>query len=418
MPRRKKKIYEDEFYIKNLIERIVRECPRRQPTSEDERRAQMIMTEEFEKLGLSSEVEPFHFNDNLYANIALHFGLGTLGTAVSGLIPPAGLFLHLLAGSSYWADSTRRAYVLRRLFPFRPSQNILATMPARDEPALRIVFLAHADAAFTGLLFDPKRIRRFVGGEGGESRLPKRLLALTTRTQFALAGFDLLRVFLGPLTWPLRPVEALLTAPAFIAFALNMQVVLKNEIVPGANDDLSGVAALPVLARRLAVGKHPDVEYVFGVTGCEEASMGGADALARAKEGIWDRERTVIIGLDSLANGDLLFLEVEGEVVKTPIPGWLGRVVRDTAASEPRFAEVTGFEVPVGGSDVAVFLARGWDGVCLTCVDPEIGAPQHYHMPSDSPENLDVDKVLYSIDFAEKLTNSIIEHRLGQVNKQ
>jgi len=29
------------------------------------------------------------------------------------------------------------------------------------------------------------------------------------------------------------------------------------------------------------------------------------------------------------------------------------------------------------------------------------------------PENLDVDKVLYSIDFAEKLTNSIIEHRLG-----
>jgi len=414
MPRKKSAPFDEYAFISDLVERIVRECPRRQPTSEDERRAQMMMKEEFEKLDLKPAVEPFTFNDNLYANIALHFGLGTLGTAVSGVMPLAGFFLHMLAGSSYWADSTRRAYVLRRLFPFKPSQNILAAMPARGEPNLRIVFLAHADAAFTGLMFDPKWISRFVGGGSYSSPLPKRVLAFTTRTQFALAGFDLLRVLLGPLTWPLRPVEALLTAPAFIAFALNMQVVLKNEIVPGANDDLSGVAALPVLAQRLLPGKRPDVEYVFGVTGCEEASMGGADALARAKDGIWNRDRTVIIGLDSLAHGDLCFLEVEGEVVGMQIPGWLSEVVQSTAASEPRFAEVKGYEVPVGGSDVEAFLAHGWEGVCLTCVDPEIGAPHHYHVPSDTPENLDVDKVLYSIDFAQKLTHAIIEQRLGQ----
>lgn len=89
-----------------LIERLVRECPERQPTSEGERRAQRIVQESFKALGLRTEFHPFEFNDNLYSNLALHFGLGTLGTAVSGIFPLAGLALHLAAGSSFFLDAT------------------------------------------------------------------------------------------------------------------------------------------------------------------------------------------------------------------------------------------------------------------------------------------------------------------------
>jgi hypothetical protein len=59
------------------------------------------------------------------------------------------------------------------------------------------------------------------------------------------------------------------------------------------------------------------------------------------------------------------------------------------------------------------FLFRGWEAVCLVCFDPAIGAPHHYHLPSDSPENLDLDKVLYSTDFAHKLIEGIVTRRLG-----
>ena len=414
MARKKAKPFDEAAFITELIERIIRECPRRQPTSEDERRAQAIMEEELGKIGLSTTEEPFLFNDNLYANIALHFGLGTLGTVVSGVAPLAGFLLHSLAGGSYWADSTRRAYILRRLFRFKPARNLLATLPAdREEPDLRVVFLAHADAGFTGLLFEPSTIHRFSGDLPPELDFVKRPMALVTKTQFALAGLDLLRLALGPLALPLRPLEAVLTVPALIAFGLNMQIVLRNEVVPGANDDLSGVAALPVLARRLAPTKPPGVEYVFGVTGCEEASLGGGDALARAKEGVWDRKRTVIVGLDGLTNGELTFLRTEGEVSPLRIPAWLDETCREVAASEPRFNGVKGFDVPVGGSDIQAFLAHGWEGVCLACVDPSIGAPRHYHVPSDTPENLETEQLLHSIDFAEKLTRVILEGRLG-----
>ncbi len=399
--------------LREVIERIVEECPRRQPASEDERRAQEIMRAEFESLGLTTHEEPFYFNDNLYANLALHFGLGTLGTIVSGLAPALGLLLHLGVGTSYVAESTRRAYLLRRLFPFKPSQNLFATIPAATvEPDLRLVFLAHADAAFTGMVFSPLFVKLSSGEPPFGLRYLQRSLAMTTHSQFVLAGFDFLRLCFGPLTWPLRPLEAVLTLPALIAFALNLEMVLRNEIVPGANDDLSGVVGMLLLAQRLAPVKPENVELVFVVNGCEEASLGGGDAMARAKKGEWDRKKTVFVGLDGLANGELKFLEPEGEVVRTHVPRWLRKVAEETARSERRFTEVEAFEPPVGGSDVAALLAHGWDGLCLACVDPERGSPRHYHQSSDTPANLDYDKIVYSVDFAERLAHNIIKFKL------
>ncbi len=395
-----------------LIERIVRECPKRKPASEDERRAQRIVLEVFQALGARTELHPFEFNDNLYSNLALHFGLSTLGTAVSGLFPLGAFALHLTAGASFFLDATRKAYLLRRLLRFKPSQNLLATLPAEGEPSLRIVLAAHADAAFTGLMFDPRAVRAVAA-----RKMPgplERSLAFATWTNFALAGVDLARALLGPLTWPLRPVEAALTAPSAIIAALALQVVLRNELVPGANDDLTGVAALPLLAARLGPRKRKDVELVFAVTGCEEASMGGADALARDKAGAWDKTRTVFLALDSLTNGELRFLEAEGDVIAYPIPGWLQQTFRRVAESEPRFAKVKGHRTPVGGTDAAAFLARGWDAGSLLCIDPALGAPRHYHTPSDTPENLELEPFFEAVEFVEKLVEAIVETRLGR----
>ncbi|MBM4396547.1 MAG: M28 family peptidase [Deltaproteobacteria bacterium] len=406
--------FDEKAFVRELIERIVAECPRRQPTSEDERKAQGIVEAEFARLGLATGYKPFRFNDNLYSNLALHTGLGTLGTMVSGVSPFAGLALHLTSGLSYLFDSTRKGYFLRRVLGFKPSQNLLAVLPAEGEPRLRVVITAHIDAAFTGWIFKPEFVKAF-----SSAHLPKgfefmgRAVALATLNQFPLAAIDLLRIVFGRvLTAPLRPLEALLTLPSALAFVMNLQMVLRNEVVPGANDDLSGVAALPILARRLAATKRPDVEYVFAVTGCEEASLGGGDALAKQMAGVWDKTKTVVVGLDMLSLGQLHFLEGEGEVIRTWIPQWLGDACRKVAASEPRFAEVKGFRVDIGGSDVAAFLARGWEGVCLACIDPEKGMPEHYHSPKDAPENMDWDKVIFSIDFAERLVREIVAIRL------
>ena len=87
---------------------------------------------------------------SLYKSLLLHTSLLVLGSALSLFFKAfaLGCLLHALAVVSYVCDSTRRAYLLRRLFAFKPSQNLLATIPAASgrEPALRIVLPAHAGA--------------------------------------------------------------------------------------------------------------------------------------------------------------------------------------------------------------------------------------------------------------------------------
>lgn len=408
----------ERAFMSELVARIVRECPRRMPTSEDERRAHRILLDELEKAGLTAHLESFEFNASLYANLALHFGIGTLGTVVSGVSPLAGLILHLTAGTSYLLDNTRRAFWLRRVFPHRPSQNVLGVLGAKNgaAPRLRVVFAAHADAAYTGFIFHPTVVK-IATGDRADKPAPlgltflKHPLAIATFSNFALAGFDLLRLAFGRIaTAPLRPIEYLLTIPNFLSFALNLEIVLRDEIVAGANDNLSGCAALVPLALRLAADKPDDVEYVFVATGCEEASLGGAEALARTKHAEWDRRTTVIVGIDSLTNGDLRWFH-EGDVIAHPPVAWLEDALNAATKRDTRFANIRPFSIPAGASDAYAFLRHGWDAVCIGAVDPTIGSPRHYHQPTDTPENFEVNGMTPALDFIEAVTREILAHR-------
>lgn len=403
---------DEPTFVTRLIAQILAECPRRKAGSPDERRAQELVREALEGLG-NAETHEFAFSDNLYAVMALHFGVGVLGTALGGGAPLLGAALRGLAGGSYLLDSTRSGYLLRRLLPWRSSQNLLVTVPAQSERRLRLVFLAHTDAAFTGWIFDPRVIKAV-----GPGKLPPQLrflgrsLALATYAELAGATLAVARAVLGPAGLLLRPAELALAVPGLLVFIANLQVVLRNEIVPGATDDLSGVAGLCLLARRLTERQHPNVELVFAFTGAEEAGTGGAWALARDRRAEWDPADTVIIGLDGLSNGELCWLE-EGEIVRSPVAPWLTNTLGTTAGSDARFAGIAPFQVPVGATDVYPFLRAGYDGVCLSCVDRSLGAPRNYHVPTDTLENLDAADVVRCVDFAERLVDGVVADRLA-----
>jgi len=399
--------FNETQYAHELITRVVRECPRRVATGPDERRAHAIIREEFAALGLETELHTFTWNQSLYQTLALHFGMATAGSLVASRAPLLAFALHALAASSYAADSARAGFALRRLFPFGDSQNVLARLPARGGvPRLRVVFLAHADAAFTGVMFRPEFLARFVSKE--TSPLYK-ALRVTTGAVAALALLDVVQL-VGGRSRALEVLRVALSVPPLLAFALNLDVVLRHQIVPGAMDDLSGIAGTLLLARRLRGRVPDDVEVVFCATGCEEAGLGGAHALARDKQAEWDRARTVVIGLDGLANGSLCWFQ-EGEIFPVPIAPWLREALCDTAASDPRFADVRGFEIPVGGTDVVPFGVAGYDAVTLGCVDRTRGVPRHYHTPNDTPENLEAEAIVPCVDFAERLFGAILARR-------
>lgn len=410
MSRQQEQIPEEQEFVRSLIERIAEDCPRRQAGSADEQRAQELVRRELEPLGLATELVPFACNDSLYEVLALHFGLGAVGSLLGRRAPLLAALLHLSAAGSYWADSTRRAYLLRRLLPQVRSQNLLAVLPARGEPRLRIVVPAHVDAAFTGLFF---RLAAVLGlgraRRPGPRRLVERPLALATYAELGLGVLALARA-LGASRVRSRLLEGALALPGLTAFLSTLEIAVRNEVVPGANDDLSGVAGAVLLGRRLAASRPDGVEIVLAITGAEEAGAAGAEALARA--GRWPCESTVVVGLDGLCGGELCYFE-EGELAPTPVPAWLREVLLDATRSDPRFAGVGPYHIPVGFTDVYVFRRCGYDGVCLGCVEPGLGAPRHYHMPSDTPDRLDFAALVRAVDFAEQLVLGIARRRLG-----
>jgi len=395
-------------FADKLIRRIVDECPRRVAGSKSERHAHDLLRAEYERLGLPVEYHHFSWNISLYATIALHFGLATLGTLLFFLVHPVlALPLHLLAATSYLGDSTRRFLLLRRLFKFVPSQNLIARAPAEGTPRLRIALVAHIDAAFTGTVFHPTLIRH------GTKEPPiaalgflRKSVLIATAAVFLFAAVDL-AAWLWPAGWQ-AAAGAILGIPPLIAFLFNAEVVLRNHVVPGANDNLTGCAGGVVLAERLKDDKPADVELVFIATGAEEAGTGGAYSLASDMSGgAWARENTVVLGIDSLSNGELRYMQ-DGEVVAMSIAPWLVELIEGVRATDPRFAQVRDFVIPSGATDCMPFLARGYDGVCLGCVDPSIGAPRHYHRPSDTPDNLDLEQLALSIDFVEAVVRALM----------
>ena len=86
----------------------------------------------------------------------------------------------------------------------------------------------------------------------------------------------------------------------------------RQPVVPGANDNLTGVAVLLEVARHLG-GEAPDgLRIVLLSTGSEEANQDGMLAFAERHFGELDRERTTFLCLDTVGSPELVLIEGEG----------------------------------------------------------------------------------------------------------
>ncbi len=383
--------------------------PRRLTGSVTEKQAQEMLCEELVPLGFSIQWRSFRFTQSIYAGLMVHFGLATLGTALAFVSPWAAFALHAFVAVSYTLESTRRGLLLRSLFPAITSQNAIATLPAKAERRRRIVLVAHADAAYTGVLFTPSLIKIATKQPPKGLGWFKKQLGLAVVTIVVLALLDALSAT-GTLHAPWW-VLLTLSFPAFAAFVVNVDVVARNQVVPGAADNLSGCTGCVELAHRLAGTLPPDVELVIVFSGAEEAGTGGALRLAQelSRSNEWLRNETIVIGLDTLTNGDLRYLE-EGELFPVAVPPALEAAIQATNA-ETAGPAVTKYVIPTGATDALPFLVHGFAAVSLTCIDPSIGAPRHYHHPTDTWTNIDAAQLDASIDFAERLVHRLARAR-------
>lgn len=393
----------DVALLEEVVVRLEAECPRRESASAEELHAQEILGDELAARGLEVELFPFRYSPSLYLVLVVHYGVAMLGSALYLWQPWLAATLHLLAAVSYALDCHYRGFWLRRCVPWRTSHNLTARIPAAAAPRKRIVLIAHADAAPTGWMFSPTFLK-FVHAPWPNSAclLRKQMLA-STAALLLLMTLDIIRATTGYwFPWMYYGF----TLGSVIPFILLAQIAWFNRTVPGANDNLTGCAALVLLAERFTARPLPGVELVFVATGCEEAGRGGAWTLERKMRGIWNPQTTTIIGLDTLSGGQLRY-HVEGEMIPLFPTRHLRDRIAEVAATDERFAGVAPYHAPAGATDVAPFVCRGYDGLCVTRINPQSDIPSDYHVPSDHSANLNYGEVLAAVDFAEQLARQI-----------
>lgn len=349
--------------------------------SEGEHRAARWIAAQLDALGAPAVVE----RESVHGGYWWPLGLMTLFSGLASMT--RSRLGWLLAGASMAAlvadDVSGGPKLLRRLLPRRPAWNVVAV--AGDPAAERtVVVVAHHDAAHWSLLFSPA-VPEFIG-----RRFPGSLERAHTTPPVmfpVLAGP--LAVLLAGLTGSglLRRLGSILSLGAAAVFA----EIGSRSVVPGANDNLSGVAVVIGLASSLRATPVSGVRVMLVSTGSEESFMEGMQAFGRRHFPELPRESTIFICVDTVGSPTLMELEGEGMLLMRDYPAQLKDLL-SRAARDEGIDLVRGLRFR-NATDGLISMKAGYATAMLGSIT-RYKAPANYHWPSDTPENVDYGSVV------------------------
>ena len=371
-----------------LIERVVRELAsyERPSASDGERRAAEWLAGEFREAGCRDvRVE----EERAHGGYWWPLGLLNAGSALAAMLGrlPAALVGAAASAAVYDDVSGGRLWFRRRALPHRPTWNVVAELG--DPGAERtVVFLAHHDAAHSGLVFHPALPR--IG-----MRLAPRLHERAGRSIPIIYG-----TFLGPVQlalWGLLgrrwlKLNGLIHAVGATCVMANIGA---SRVVPGANDNLSAVAALVALAHELSERTPEDVRVILLSTGSEEGFMEGMQAFGRRHFGELDRSTTEFVCLECVGSPHLCVVEGEGMLRMRDYPQSSREALARAGAAAA--VELRRGLRTVAATDALIALRAGYPSCTLGGVD-ETKFPANYHWATDVPDHLDWSSVEGSVD--------------------
>jgi hypothetical protein len=377
----------------------------RRAGTDAERRAANWLAERLREGGRRAQVEATYVHPQYGLVHALHCALGFAGSLVAIVQPAVGFGLVLLAAVSMYLDLNGRFYLLRRLFFRRASQNVVARGKRPKAPA-RLFICAHYDSARTGALFQPKRVAR-------ASRLAARL-------PFPIAPFRILfwslAVLLPILGTRMAGIDSNLISllQLFPTLILLVGVFMLgdielSEVVPGANDNASGVATALALAEELDSGQPENLDVWVVLTGAEECQTEGMRSFIRSHRKSLDGEATYFIVIDAVGAGGVRYDVGEGLAVTYDMDRRLVQLCEAIAAAEregdDRFAAQplrSGFATDALPARLAKFRA-----IAITCLNDGSILPAHYRRPEDVPKRIDQRALNRAHDFTLELIRAL-----------
>jgi Zn-dependent M28 family amino/carboxypeptidase len=394
----------EEATLRDVVETL---APiERRPGSPGERQAAEWILGRFERAGCSSaRIEEEQFLHGYAPLIGSLTGAGTLAGALalsSKRARHTAAALGLLAAAAIADDISNGPRVARRAArDRRPTWNVIAE--AGDPAAARtMVVVAHHDAAPTGVIFDDTAQAMFGRIAPG---LLERIDTSLPLWWPVLAGPAL--VALGSLRQR-RAITVAGTTISAIATAAFADIA-RSPTVPGANDNLTGVAVLVALAERLRASPLDGLRVLLVSCGAEEVMQGGITAFGRRHFPHLDAATTFFLMLDTVGSPRLVLVEGEGPVIMEDYPDkrWRDLIAR---AADEAHASLRRDMRARNSSDSVIPSRAGYGTAMLTSTD-RYKALSNYHQMSDTPEHVDYRTVLHALTVADAAARALAADR-------
>jgi Peptidase family M28 len=378
------------------LERTVRHLAaiERPSASEGERDAAEWIARALRELGLEAAIEEESAHGTYWIPQALLSAAGVAAAALAlrGRRKTAAA-IGALAAAGIADDCSAGPHVFRKLLPHRTTWNVVAD--AGDVTAAEtLVIIAHHDAANGGVVFDQRPIElmarlqpeRFEKAD----RWPELFRGVAGGPALVAAGALLGR----------RGVVKLGAAMSALSATLFAQIGA-SPVVPGANDNLTGVATILGVAERLRENPVEGVRVVLVSAGSEESFMEGTRAFLRRHAARLSPPRTRILAVDTVgSSAELVAAESEGMIVQTEYDPELKEELSAAAAD-------AGVHLRRGlllsfATDALPALRAGYRAAMLGSVN-EFKVPSNYHKPTDTADNVDYDRVAEAVALCDAL---------------
>jgi Peptidase family M28 len=393
---------EIEAGLREVVERL---APlEREAGSPGEREAAEWIAGRLTEAGCRTDLDEERFRDGFAGMMAGLAAAGAIG-GVAGLSRRGrklGALLGAVAAGLIADDASNGVRPLRRsVAASKTTWNVVAE--AGDRGAERtLVVLAHHDAAHSGLIFDPTFQRRLI------TALPGVIERIDTAVPvwWPVVGFPGLVSFGASKGRRGATVAGLVGCVISAAAFLDIH---RRPVVPGANDNLSAVAALVVLAETLRDRPVEGLRVMLVSCGAEEVLQGGIYGFAERHLSRLDPERTWVLNLDTLGSPELTLLEGEGPLV---MEDYFDRGFRELIA---RTADREGLPLRRGmrarsSTDAVVPSRRCFPTATLTSLD-RYKALSNYHRPTDVPDNLSYRTIAHAAMLSEAVIHQLAPAR-------
>jgi Peptidase family M28 len=390
----------DRAWLRALVAELA--AIERPSASPGEREAAAWLLERLAEQGIHGRIEAEPAHGTYWWPLGIAAATGALAGALGlrGRRAAAGLLAGLAAAAAVDDLPPHGRRTVRRALPQGERSQVVAELGSRDAQRTVVVH-AHHDAPRSGLLYDP----------AVPALLFERLLPIT-----------LLPDTSPPLMWPvvggptavalgaLLGSRALLRAGTVVSAGTVAVLadIARHDVVPGANDNASGVAALIAVAGALAESPPANLRVIFLSTS-EEATCDGMAAFAERHFDDLPRESTFFLCLESVGSPKLTVLRGEGMLRMKEYP-------RRSLALVDGLADVLGIDLEPNlrnrnATDAVIPLVAGYECAAL-CSVTHLHQIANYHWPSDVPENVDYETLADAVRLTEAVVRRLDERWL------